>query len=36
VITLLESIVVVGCVAAVLIVGTWTALSGRRRPRRPY
>jgi hypothetical protein len=35
VISLLESIVVVGCVAAVLIVGIWTSLSGRRRSRRP-
>jgi hypothetical protein len=31
----MESIVVFGCVAAVLIVGIWTALSGRRRSRRP-
>jgi hypothetical protein len=37
VIPLLESIVVIGCVAAVLLVGIWTALFDRppRRSRRP-
>jgi hypothetical protein len=38
VIPLFESLAVVGCVAAVLIVGIWSSLSGRprRRARRPY
>jgi hypothetical protein len=34
VIPLAQGLLVVGCVAAVLIVGIWTALSGRH-PRRP-
>jgi hypothetical protein len=38
VIPLLEGLVVVGCVAALLIVGIWSALDGRphSRRRRPY